>query len=602
MDGLQIQYIPARTTGGGGGTGTVTNIGTTAPITGGPITTTGNIGVTDFVASGASHARGTVPDPGAVAGTTKFLREDATWAVPAGGSAFSVYIDVDPPPGPSAAGDLWWNDEEGVLKIYYTDANSSQWVDASAAAAGTDGVGVPVGGATGQVLTKVSGTDFDTDWEDVPTGLPVGGTTGQVLTKLSGTDFDVAWEDPTGGGGGSGDLVEIARVVTTGSQTTVAFSSIPGTYHDLMISYRGRDTSSAVDEVGMRLMINGDTTAGNYTNSVHGYHSPAGTGGVGVAASAAGAAFLLSPGTLGNANAIAGGKGFIANYASTFGHKVVNGEDFYIANATLVNRQISFIWKSTAAITDLLFTAAQTAFQDGSTFTLYGLGGATPGASTPDWVSTHPLTRPTSGNARDEEWDDTTNMSGPVNGLAPAWTTFGAAQTRAYASTKLVLTGTAAGGVSPNATGMWKAAPTTPYTVTIPVTPGNDQNYNYMGVGLRSSVSGKFVLMGFYLDTNGLQDSGIQYLRYNSATSLASASSLRKLSTCPTLWVQITNDGTNIIARYSVSGVVGTFTQFLTELLTSHFSGGNLPDEFCLVLDPFSVNTPVGQFGPVRVS
>jgi hypothetical protein len=36
-------------------------------------------------ASGASHAAGMVPDPGATAGTTRFLREDATWAVPAGG-------------------------------------------------------------------------------------------------------------------------------------------------------------------------------------------------------------------------------------------------------------------------------------------------------------------------------------------------------------------------------------------------------------------------------------------------------------------------------------------------------------------------------------
>jgi hypothetical protein len=34
---------------------------------------------TNFVASGASHAAGLVPDPGATAGTTKYLREDATW-------------------------------------------------------------------------------------------------------------------------------------------------------------------------------------------------------------------------------------------------------------------------------------------------------------------------------------------------------------------------------------------------------------------------------------------------------------------------------------------------------------------------------------------
>lgn len=38
-----------------------------------------------MVASGASHAPGLAPDPGASSGTSKFLREDATWATPSGG-------------------------------------------------------------------------------------------------------------------------------------------------------------------------------------------------------------------------------------------------------------------------------------------------------------------------------------------------------------------------------------------------------------------------------------------------------------------------------------------------------------------------------------
>ncbi len=39
-----------------------------------------------FQASGSAHAQGVVPDPGATAGTTRFLREDGTWVVPSGGS------------------------------------------------------------------------------------------------------------------------------------------------------------------------------------------------------------------------------------------------------------------------------------------------------------------------------------------------------------------------------------------------------------------------------------------------------------------------------------------------------------------------------------
>lgn len=38
------------------------------------------ISVATFGASGLAHKRGVVPDPGAVAGTTRFLREDATFA------------------------------------------------------------------------------------------------------------------------------------------------------------------------------------------------------------------------------------------------------------------------------------------------------------------------------------------------------------------------------------------------------------------------------------------------------------------------------------------------------------------------------------------
>ena len=42
-----------------------------------------------FGASGSSHRPGAVPDPGATAGTTRFLREDGSWAVPAGGQGGS---------------------------------------------------------------------------------------------------------------------------------------------------------------------------------------------------------------------------------------------------------------------------------------------------------------------------------------------------------------------------------------------------------------------------------------------------------------------------------------------------------------------------------
>ena len=74
--------------------------------------------------------------------------------------------------------------------------------------------GIPAGGATGKVLKKNSGTDYDVAWSDDIAGtggaLPTGGTAGEVLTKNSSTDGDASWAAPTGGGGtGGGSLVSV---------------------------------------------------------------------------------------------------------------------------------------------------------------------------------------------------------------------------------------------------------------------------------------------------------------------------------------------------------------------------------------------------------
>lgn len=72
---------------------------------------------------------------------------------------------------------------------------------------GFDGEGDPVTREAGDGIsisdTEIS-ADFGTTATTVATGnrgLPVGGTTGQVLKKQSGSNFDVDWEDESGGGG-----------------------------------------------------------------------------------------------------------------------------------------------------------------------------------------------------------------------------------------------------------------------------------------------------------------------------------------------------------------------------------------------------------------
>lgn len=77
--------------------GTVTSVGLTGPtwlgISGSPVTGAGSIALAPaaFGASGVSHSVGVVPDPGAVAGTTNFLREDSTWANPLSGGISSTF-------------------------------------------------------------------------------------------------------------------------------------------------------------------------------------------------------------------------------------------------------------------------------------------------------------------------------------------------------------------------------------------------------------------------------------------------------------------------------------------------------------------------------
>ena len=62
-----------------------------------------------FGASGASHVGGSVPDPGGTAGTSRYLREDAVWAVPNAGPPGPN----PPPPGPSL--DQWACNAAGFI-------------------------------------------------------------------------------------------------------------------------------------------------------------------------------------------------------------------------------------------------------------------------------------------------------------------------------------------------------------------------------------------------------------------------------------------------------------------------------------------------------
>jgi len=101
-----------------------------------------------------------------------------------GAAGGSLTIATSAPSTP-VDGDLWYDPTEGFTYIYYRDVDSSQWVQfglnrngapgepgadgspGADGADGNDGVGIPSGGTSGQVLSKSSATDYDTEWADV---------------------------------------------------------------------------------------------------------------------------------------------------------------------------------------------------------------------------------------------------------------------------------------------------------------------------------------------------------------------------------------------------------------------------------------------------
>ena len=77
-----------------------------------------------FVASGASAAAGLVPSPGTTAGTTRFLREDATWElVPVTSTTFTFTPQTAPT---LAAGITWGDSTQNALQTYIDGAKG--WV------------------------------------------------------------------------------------------------------------------------------------------------------------------------------------------------------------------------------------------------------------------------------------------------------------------------------------------------------------------------------------------------------------------------------------------------------------------------------------------
>lgn len=223
-------------------------------------------------------------------------------------------------------------------------------------------------------------------WEDVlvidadgnitaPAGIPgpagPAGATG--ATGPAGSTGPAGPQGPAGPAG-SGAWQQIAQVVTAGSQTTVDFTSIPGTYSSLVVHLASRDTQGGTGAVSFRLKMNNDGTAGNYTvTGLTGIQN-----GLALNSNQAASALGMWIGAHSQDGCAAGMVGVavitIPGYANTTLHKRALSQMSYEADTfTSAVFSASARWKSTAAITRLTFGTDGTAFKDGSVFTLYGV-------------------------------------------------------------------------------------------------------------------------------------------------------------------------------------------------------------------------------------
>jgi hypothetical protein len=128
--------------------------------------------------------------------------------LPSGGSSVDIQ---DTPPTSASAGDLWINSTSMKLNVYYTDTDSSQWVETNTAGSNNYVDGVSLGGST-LTLTR-------------------SGTLGDLTADLSSL---------------SGDYVDSAAFNNTTRDLTIGRT---GSLADLTVNIPAATNTSAINEV-----------------------------------------------------------------------------------------------------------------------------------------------------------------------------------------------------------------------------------------------------------------------------------------------------------------------------------------------------------------
>jgi lysophospholipase L1-like esterase len=188
LDGTAYSFTPQGLTAGTIDAGTVNASTLNGHVTG----SVAAAALPLFGASGSAHQQGAVPDPGATSGTTRFLREDGTWSVPAGGAGSGASAALALPssstlmaeyPLTDGAGtvahDASGNGNDGTLGA---GALAPAWTSTGLAFSGSENVSLPAAlNAAKTMIFAVYINPLDTAADHV-------GTTPLVVSNTTGTN------------------------------------------------------------------------------------------------------------------------------------------------------------------------------------------------------------------------------------------------------------------------------------------------------------------------------------------------------------------------------------------------------------------------------
>lgn len=246
----------------------------------------------------------------------------------------------------------------------------------------TPGSGVSITNGPGAVtIAATGGSGTVTNTGTLTSGKTIQGNGGTDVTASSLTATVTKYTSGTPSAATDGTdylspatgMTKIQQIVTAGSQASVDFTSIPGTYASLLVTWQSQNTNSGTGGSSTYLKMNNDATAGNYTAASRiGVQNTSPTAGAAISATTNGMYVNDMP-NAGNTGIAGIGQILFVGYAGTTFHK-----DTWTSWETEWSGLIQVFtirarWKSTAAITRLTFTVDTGAFTNGSVFTLYGL-------------------------------------------------------------------------------------------------------------------------------------------------------------------------------------------------------------------------------------